>query len=95
MDYEDPIDIVAHLMVGSEGILGFLNEIGMYTCVDHPNKASVFVPFPDLSTAGLCTAALKKEPVYAVEIMDTVCVQSVADEPGMPAVAKALMSRHC
>ena len=90
VDYEDPIDIVAHLIVGSEGILGFLDEIRMYICVDHPNKASVFVPFPDLSPAGLCTAALKKEPVYVVEIMDNVCVQSVADEPGMPAVAKTL-----
>ena len=90
VDYEDPIDIVAHLMVGSEGTLGFLDEIRIYTCVDHPHKASALVLFPDLYTAGLCAAALKKEPVYAVEIMDNVCVQSVADEPGMPAIAKTL-----
>eukprot|EP00667_Euglena_gracilis_P001166 EG_transcript_1164 len=90
VDFEDPIDIVAHLMIGSEGTFGFIDEVRIYTCVDHPNKASCLVLFDDLYTAGLCTAELKKEPVYAVEIMDNICVQSVAEKPGMPEVAKTL-----
>jgi D-lactate dehydrogenase len=90
VDFTDPIDIAAHLMIGSEGTLGFLDEIRIYTCVDHPNKASCLVIFEDLYTAGLCTAELKKEPVYAVEIMDNICVQSVAHKPGMPEITKTL-----
>uniref|UniRef100_UPI003F4A8915 FAD-binding oxidoreductase n=1 Tax=Sedimenticola selenatireducens TaxID=191960 RepID=UPI003F4A8915 len=38
IDFADPIDILQHLMIGSEGTLGFISEIGYRTVVDHPCK---------------------------------------------------------
>jgi D-lactate dehydrogenase len=34
VDYEDPIDILAHLMIGSEGTLGFISRITYHTVVE-------------------------------------------------------------
>jgi D-lactate dehydrogenase len=38
VDFEDPIDILAHLMIGSEGTLGFISEITYRTVPDHPTR---------------------------------------------------------
>ncbi len=48
VDYEDPIDIMQHLMIGSEGTLGFLSEITYNTVDEHPNKASALIFFPSV-----------------------------------------------
>ena len=36
IDYEDPIEILSHLMIGSEGTLGFLSRITLRTVVEDP-----------------------------------------------------------
>ena len=38
--YDDPFDIIAHSIVGSEGTLAFLSEVTMKTLRDYPFKAS-------------------------------------------------------
>jgi D-lactate dehydrogenase len=45
VDYDDPIDILAHLMIGSEGTLGFISEITYHTVPEDPHKASALVLF--------------------------------------------------
>ncbi len=47
-DFSDPFDIIAHLMIGSEGNLGFIAEITFKTVVEHPYKASSLMVFPIL-----------------------------------------------
>jgi FAD/FMN-containing dehydrogenase len=43
VDFEDPIDILLHLMIGSEGTLGFISRITYNTVVEDPFKASALV----------------------------------------------------
>lgn len=45
VDYEDPIDVIAHLMIGSGGTLGFIKEITFRTVPEYKDKAVNFDEF--------------------------------------------------
>ena len=90
IDYEDPIDILAHLMIGSEGTLGFMSRITYRTVVEDPFKASTLVFFHTIETACQAVIRLKQEPVSAVEILDRAALRSVEDKPGLPPIIRTL-----
>ncbi|RTL47875.1 MAG: FAD-binding oxidoreductase [Rhodocyclaceae bacterium] len=93
VDYEDPVDILAHLMIGSEGTLGFISRISYRTVADHAHKASALVFFPDIASACEAVIALKQQPegsVAAVEILDRASLRSVENKAGLPAIIKTL-----
>ena len=89
VDFEDPIDIILHLMIGSEGSLGFAAEITYNTVVEHPHKASSLIIFPDIASACKAAAIVKQQPVDAAEIMDRASLRSVQDKEGMPDYLKS------
>ncbi|MCL7941602.1 FAD-binding oxidoreductase [Halomonas sp. ATCH28] len=90
VDFSDGIEILKHLMIGSEGTLGFISTITYDTVVDEPLKAAALAFFPDMGTTCRATIALKRAPVSAVELMDRAALRSVQDQPGMPAVLRTL-----
>ncbi|MFT6140526.1 MAG: D-lactate dehydrogenase [Psychromonas sp.] len=90
VDYSDPIEVIKHLMIGSEGTLGFIAEITYNTVIEHPHKASALIVFKDIEEASQAVTALAKVPVSAVEMMDGRAMRSVADAAGMPGFIKHL-----
>ncbi|MGO9431041.1 FAD-binding and (Fe-S)-binding domain-containing protein [Rhodoblastus sp.] len=84
VDFEDPVDILTHLMIGSEGTLGFLSRIDYQTVPDYRDKASAFIVFADLPSACRAVSALKRTPVEAVELLDRAALESVKSKSGMP-----------
>ncbi|CAO3440501.1 FAD-binding and (Fe-S)-binding domain-containing protein [Azospirillum endophyticum] len=84
VDYEDPVDILQHLMIGSEGTLGFISTITLRTVPEHPHKASALLFFPDIAEACRAVTLLKAAPVDAAELMDRASLRSIQDKPGMP-----------
>jgi D-lactate dehydrogenase len=90
VDHDDPVDILLHLMIGSEGTLGFLAEITYRTVEEHAHKASALMIFPDIGSACRATTRLKTGPVSAVELMDRASLRSVEEKEGMPPYLKAL-----
>ena len=90
VDFEDPIDILSHLMIGSEGTLGFISRITFNTVPEDPFKASALVFFPTIESACQAVIRLKKEPVSAVELLDRPALRSVQDKPGLPTVMRTL-----
>ena len=55
-----PVDILAHLMIGSEGTLGFISEITYRTVPEHADKASALILFDELETACSAVTRLKQ-----------------------------------
>ena len=90
VDYEDPIDVLAHLLVGSEGTLGFVSEVVFRTVPEHLHKATAFLAFPDIVVASQAVMALEPQPVAAVELFDRASMRSVEDKPGVPALVRGL-----
>ncbi|MDD5248244.1 MAG: FAD-binding and (Fe-S)-binding domain-containing protein [Rhodocyclaceae bacterium] len=90
VDYADPIDILAHLMIGSEGTLGFISRITYRTVIEDPCKASALVFFPTIASACQAVIRLKPEAVAAVELLDRPALRSVEDKPGLPPVMRTL-----
>ncbi len=84
VDFTDPFEIIQHLMVGSEGTLGFIAEVIFDTVTEDPHKASSLMLFPDMKSACEAVQALKPQPVAAVEMMDRASLRSVEGKPGMP-----------
>ena len=58
--YDDPFDIMAHSLVGSEGTLAFLSQVTMRTLRDYPFKASAMVYFLTMKESCEAVVAMKK-----------------------------------
>ncbi len=58
--YDDPFDIIAHSIVGSEGTLAFLSEVTMKTLRDYPYKASAMVYFLTMRESCEAVVAMKQ-----------------------------------
>lgn len=95
IDFTDPFDIIGHLMIGSEGTLGFISEISYDTVVEYPFKASSLMLFPDIEKACKAVSLLKATPVSAVELIDRAGLRSVEDETGISGLLKGLRDCVC
>ena len=95
VDFDQPLDILSHLLVGSEGTLGFISAVTYDTVIDHPFKASALIVFPDVETCCNAVTVLKTQPVAAVELLDRRSMRSVQNKPGMPAFVRELSENAC
>lgn len=75
--YEDPFDILLHLLVGSEGTLAFLSEARMQTLKVASLHADAMVYFKDMAEAARAVIAMKSLNVSAAEMLDKRSLASV------------------
>ncbi len=90
LDFEKPLDIFSHLLVGSEGTLAFIAEAVLRTVPDLPVKVTGFLLFPDLHAACAAIPTLRDAGAAALELLDRASLRSVEDQPGIPPVIKSL-----
>ncbi|WP_299008590.1 FAD-binding and (Fe-S)-binding domain-containing protein [uncultured Shewanella sp.] len=83
LDFEDPIEVIKHLMIGSEGTLGFIADITYHTVDDYQDKITGFYIFDGLNLACDLVSKLAKLNITALELLDFRALQSVADKPLM------------
>ncbi len=85
LDFSDPFDILQHLLVGSEGTLGFVSEVVYRTVVEHRFKASSLILFPNINTACRAIPILRESQLAAAaELVDRAGLASVQSKPGLP-----------
>ena len=80
--YSDPFKIITHLMVGSEGTLGFGSEFKMSTGHLYKYSASAMLYFSDMREACEAVVAMKNGPVHSAEMLDKKSLSSVNDTTG-------------
>jgi len=82
VEFDDPFEIIAHCMVGSEGTLAFLSQVTVNTQAIMPHKASAMLYFSELRTACEAVVAMKSLKVDAAELLDSKSLESVNDTTG-------------
>ena len=90
IDYDHPLDILAHVLVGAEGTLGFIAEAVLNTVPDYPLKTTALLYFPDIFSACKAILPLTVSGAEAVELMDRASLRSVEEIKGVPAILKSL-----
>jgi D-lactate dehydrogenase (cytochrome) len=89
-DFTDPVDILTHLMIGSEGTLGVITEL---TLKLHPlpeATAAAMVNFPTVKAAvEAATETIQLGlPVARVELADEVTMRGIGERSSLPMAAK-------
>ncbi|MGL4666478.1 MAG: FAD-binding and (Fe-S)-binding domain-containing protein, partial [Saezia sp.] len=95
VDYEDPFDIIKHLMVGAEGTLAFISDVTFNTVVDEKYKACALLIFETIEMACKAVSELKKSPVSAVELLDRDAIRSVENDPDAPDYFRTMPETAC
>ena len=95
VDHEDPIDILVHLMVGSEGTLGFVAEAVFRTVEVLPHVATGLLVFGDVESATSSVPRLIDAGTVTAELMDAASLKVSSADPRCPAVIRDLdVDRH-
>ena len=70
LDYEHPLDIFAHLLVGAEGTLAFISQVTLNTIPDPPYKTTGLILFESVEKAIQALPIFINEGADAVELLD-------------------------
>jgi D-lactate dehydrogenase len=95
LDHDDPAQILAHLVIGSEGTLGFVAEAIFRTVPLLTHAAAGLVIFDDLLAANEALPGIIATGASAVELMDATSLRVAQSEPSVHAVIRDLaVDRH-
>ncbi len=81
LDHETPVQILAHLMIGSEGTLGFVAEATFNTVPLHQHAATTMVVFETLRAATDALVAIIATRPATVELMDSASLRAARIDP--------------
>ncbi len=90
VDFDDPMDILAHLLIGAEGTLGFISEAVLNTVPDYPCKSTALLYFPTIYAACQAIVPLTNCGAMMVELMDRASLRAIQDMKGMPEIVRTL-----
>jgi D-lactate dehydrogenase len=84
LDFHDGGELLSHLMVGSEGTLGFMAELTLRTVPLRPHRASALLSFERMEDACDLTPELRGMGFSAIELLDFASVAAIRGQPGIP-----------
>ena len=71
LDYDSPVEILVHLMVGSQGTLGFLGDVELETVPVLPHISTTLLVFETLEQASASIDHMTKFGATAIELLDS------------------------
>ena len=90
LDFEDPIDILIHLMIGSEGTLGFISEVTLKTISIHPFTSTALVTFKNKKDAQIGVKVCKDVGASAVEWMNDELICKARKLEGLKSITQPI-----
>lgn len=90
VDHTRPVDLLSHLVIGSEGTLAFVAEATFRTVPAYPHAATALLIFPDLAAATGALPALVSAGFATIELLDQTSLRVAQTDPGAPADLRAL-----
>lgn len=90
LDFEHPLDILAHLLIGAEGTLAFIEEAVFKTLPDNAFKITGLLYFNNPLTACKAIPALKQSGAETLELMDRAALQSIQNQKDVPLLIQQL-----
>lgn len=84
LDFEAPVDILQHLVIGSEGTLAFVAEATFETRAVKPHVATGLLLFPDMAAATSAVPALVAAGFATIELLDAMSLRVGQRDPEAP-----------
>ncbi|OQO94641.1 FAD-binding oxidoreductase [Saccharomonospora piscinae] len=94
VDHTRPVDILTHLVIGSEGTLAFVAEATFRTVASHPHAATGLLTFPDLAAATGALPELVAAGFTTVELLDATSLRVAQRSPQVTAQLRDLRVRE-
>ncbi|GAB3276843.1 FAD-binding and (Fe-S)-binding domain-containing protein [Sinomonas notoginsengisoli] len=90
LDFENPLDIFVHLIIGSEGTLAFVAEAVFATVEVKPQVAAGLLVFPGVRAAAAAIPELVAAGADTAELMDAVSLRVSSRLPDCPEQIRTL-----
>lgn len=84
LDFDDPLELLVHLLVGSEGTLGFVADAVFRTVPVDRHAATGLLVLDSVDTAAAVLPDLLTTGVAALELMDATSLQVARRDPAAP-----------
>lgn len=85
LDYSEPVDILEHLVIGSEGTLAFVAEATFRTLPIRSHLATGLLTFSSLADATAALPALVDAGFATIELLDSASLRVAQRDPEAPA----------
>lgn len=90
LDHQDPVDILVHLMIGSEGTLGFVGSAVFRTVPVLPHAATGLLVFDGLQAASEAVPQVSAAGVATAELLDAASLRVARLDPACPVPIRRL-----
>lgn len=90
LDFHRPVDLISHLLIGSEGTLGFIAEATFTTVPLARHLAAALVLFDDLDAAAAAAPILVGHGFEAVELLDVAALRVARHQKTYPPALRGI-----
>jgi D-lactate dehydrogenase len=90
LDFDEPVNILAHLLIGSEGTLGFIEEITLQTFPLAEHIATGLIGFRGLGEAAAAVDVFRQLNADAIEIMSSSALDIIRQLPDLSRIINSL-----